>query len=809
MARCSTLGIPPDMTRRVPPALRRSGFLTHLMAGVTVAPLLALAIAGDDVVAALRQSSWGEKLFAREGALPQSQLAVAEPAPDSSAALPLEQAPVSTSDPDEIKTASLSTGNPFVMDVPPAATAAEPATLRLPQPDFVASLPAEIANPPFPVFVPIPRAIVPAISDADVALVKQGIAAYRRGDIAAGDGFAAQASSATAKLTLEWSAARLAKQALGFTRLAEFVRKNPDLPMRQWVEARAADTMFTQKISPERVFAFFGNRTPESAAGKVVLARALLADGKAKEAQALARAAYRDYRTPASTREVIAREFTISTADQRYLIERLIYEGKSNEGLSLAAKAGPSVLQLAQLLNASVAESGAAPQLLAKLAPALKSEPAALFAASQAARRANKPIEAGQALLAAPNDPEKIVDGDEWWTERRMVARKLMDAGDPAMAYRVAAAHHAETSANIVDAEVHSGWIALRFLNNPNVALMHFAKARAAAEAPSSLARAEYWQGRAAEALGDPFASNFHAQAAQHRHTYYGQLSLARIGREHLPDAVLPLDEQALHDSANQNAMKIIRALIDADAKDLAQPLVFDLAKRADDMIDVVVLGDLLAQYRLPKMTLQAGKVAALRGMLSEEHAFPTFGIPEYEPAAQSAEPAIVYSIARQESEFDPAVISHAGARGLMQLMPATAIRTANRQKIGIDINKLTTDPSLNARIGAAHLAELMGEYNGSYILTFAAYNAGGKRVREWTTAYGDPRDPDVDKVDWVERIPITETRNYVQKILENLQVYRARMYGRRHLGIVADMERGARQPRATADNPALSIAER
>jgi soluble lytic murein transglycosylase len=174
--------------------------------------------------------------------------------------------------------------------------------------------------------------------------------------------------------------------------------------------------------------------------------------------------------------------------------------------------------------------------------------------------------------------------------------------------------------------------------------------------------------------------------------------------------------------------------------------------------------------------------------------AYPVDGVPEFDGLGEPMERAIVHAIARQESAFDPTAVSHAGARGLMQMMPATARETARRAGLPFDWHKLGQDPLYAAQMGAAHLNDLLKEWRGSYILTFAAYNAGSPNVKKWITAYGDPRDPQVDAVDWVERIPFSETRNYVQRVMENLQVYRERLNQRTAYLIDYDLKRGGRQ---------------
>jgi soluble lytic murein transglycosylase len=230
---------------------------------------------------------------------------------------------------------------------------------------------------------------------------------------------------------------------------------------------------------------------------------------------------------------------------------------------------------------------------------------------------------------------------------------------------------------------------------------------------------------------------------------------------------------------ARNDAVRGAELLFAADAKDLASSLAFDAARHLTDEAQLASLAQVVTAARNPRATLIVGKLASQRGYALDEVAFPTFGVPMFEPLARSAPLQVVYAIARQESAFQAQASSSAGAKGLMQMLPSTARRTAKNAGVPFDEGRLVSDAAFNAQLGAAHLGELLGEQRGSLILTFAAYNAGGRRVKEWIAAYGDPRDASVDPIDWVERIPFTETRNYVQRVVENLEMYRAR-FGQR-----------------------------
>ncbi len=218
-----------------------------------------------------------------------------------------------------------------------------------------------------------------------------------------------------------------------------------------------------------------------------------------------------------------------------------------------------------------------------------------------------------------------------------------------------------------------------------------------------------------------------------------------------------------------------------------------DLGERLTDTAVLAALGEVTARHKDARGMLLLGKSALGRGQPLEHYAFPTLGIPEYRAIGPAIEPAVVYAIARQESTFNPKTISSARAMGLMQVTPAAGRYVAKKFGAPYDEKRLLSDQTYNVQLGAAELGDLYADYRGSHILTFAGYNAGRGRVRDWIARYGDPRDPKVDPIDWVEQIPFSETRNYVQRVLENLQVYRVRFGGGSKLLIEADLRRGAK----------------
>jgi soluble lytic murein transglycosylase len=319
------------------------------------------------------------------------------------------------------------------------------------------------------------------------------------------------------------------------------------------------------------------------------------------------------------------------------------------------------------------------------------------------------------------------------------------------------------------------GWIALRYLNDPATAREHFARIDDGSVNPIVLARANYWRGRAAEAAGenDKMRAGYEADA-RHGTAYYGQLARAKLGLDKIE--LRPLQP----DPSNGPALsdELVRAadmLYALGERDVVLNFVTDVAEQSADVAALAALGELTARHNDARAMLQIGKTALARGLALDLYAFPTIGVPQHSPVGPAIDRSVVYSVARTESAFDQRDASPAKAVGLMQVTPAAGRDTAKRFGVTYDWDKMVSDPVYNTQMGAAELGALLREYRGCHIMTFAGYNAGRGRVQQWVKQYGDPRDPNVDAVDWVERIPFAETRNYVQRVMENLQVYRVR----------------------------------
>jgi soluble lytic murein transglycosylase len=285
----------------------------------------------------------------------------------------------------------------------------------------------------------------------------------------------------------------------------------------------------------------------------------------------------------------------------------------------------------------------------------------------------------------------------------------------------------------------------------------------------ASKARAAYWRGRAAEAMrADP--TPFYRRAADSSITYYGQLAAVRLGQRNVRLRAAPEARQS-----DTPVIRAIRFLEAADARDLALPLYTDVARQAPDAETLASLTRIARAHGDARAELTVARIALQRGFSFEREAFPVLLAADRAFSGNPEEWAIAHAVAKQESSFDPKAVSSAGARGLMQVLPGTAKETARKIGRSYDLAALTNDPGYNLLIGTAYFAELSKQYDGGMVLAIAAYNAGPGNVRKWIDTLGDPRQPGTDPIDWVERIPFSETRSYVQRVLENWQVYRQR----------------------------------
>ncbi|WP_377287906.1 transglycosylase SLT domain-containing protein [Rhizobium sp. SG2393] len=588
---------------------------------------------------------------------------------------------------------------------------------------------------------------------------------------------------------LTWAIAMSGQKGVPSQFIASAQRELSGWPGLQGLRALSEKALLVEKAAPQDVVAAFGTSRPETTEGTIALARADMALGKTAEAARLIADLWHDEGLAKDQEDAILGEFggLLKPDDHRRRMEMLLYRGRADQ-----AKRFSELGQAQSLYKAWAAvirKAANADQLIAAVDASWKTSPAYLFVRIENLRKKEDYEGAARLLATLPSGRDGLVNPGEWWNEQRIVSRGLMDAGDFAAAYKVAARHVALKSTDVIDAEFHAGWYALRGLKDGKTAARHFQAMLSQASQPISIARANYWLGRAAEAGGPGDAQAYFRKAAAHPTTFYGQLAAARIGQKQL-NVAYPRPTDA--DRARFSSREAVRAIDRLEAAGhawRADALYRALATQIDSPGELAILATRAEKARGHSLSLQIGKLAYGRGIDVAALAFPVGVIP---PTANisAAGKALAYAIARQESAFDPSAISRADARGLLQILPGTARGVASRIGLAYSADKLTSDAGYNATLGAHYLGEQIADFGGSYILTFIAYNAGPRRVPEWINRYGDPRGRPIDEVvDWIERIPFGETRGYVQRVMENYQVYKARLG--QPVDIVADLRHG------------------
>ncbi len=610
----------------------------------------------------------------------------------------------------------------------------------------------------------------------DLAPAKAVLAALEKKDYAKARALADALADPLHKKALRWHLAQMKEVPYAFAELAETYRSVKDWPGALRIADRAGEAIGNGDAA-EDVLAWYNDAPPRGVDGWSTYIATLARAGKEDEARAAAKRAWATLLMPAQDEIAFHRRFGryIAPEDDRLRIFTLLRARRTAQAQALWERATlPAEDKAAVALRIAMQSRAAAPHeiepVIAKLPEAIRDEPDLRFDQLSWNQRGDR-YEAAARLLEKP----QLEDGDSrrWRLLGSRVARELVDAGKHEAAYRaaagLAAAAAGETWATM---EFLAGWIALRKLDKPADALAHFMRLYEKSGAAITRGRGAYWAARAA--AGDKEAAQrWLVRAAGYPHVFYGQLAIAALGRERL---ALPADvfvpeaaRKALAEEDRARSSALFAALGEDEA---AYMLLTDLAMDADTPERWAAVADFAANgAKRREVAVRAARRAAVKSVPLFALGFPTLDL----PAESRVEPHFALAIIRQESEFHIAARSSAGARGLMQLMPATAREQARRLKIRYDLAKLTTDESYNLRLGTDFLGGLVARYGGLYPLAAAAYNGGPGNLNKWLARYGDPRQGHVDLIDWIESIPFEETRNYVQRVLENLAIYRHR----------------------------------
>ncbi|WP_293375161.1 lytic transglycosylase domain-containing protein [Phenylobacterium sp.] len=629
------------------------------------------------------------------------------------------------------------------------------------------------------------------LSDRDAGLLRQAIEAARRANVNGARDAIAQIGDPLARKTATWVLVDCDADAVGFYEVDKARTELAGWPRAPRRQAAAERLIETSGKTPQQTLDWFAGSEPATAQGAMALAAAYRGLGRTADATALIKHWWRDKSFEADTQRTMLARFgdALTADDHAHRADVLLYGSQGPAAREMIPLLAADQQEAARARLALRAEARDASELTAALPSELAQSPGVAFERAAFMRRKGMDVLALGQLPYFPHEVTSADQGDRIWDERKHLMLAAIHDGDARAAYMAVADTGLTSGSSGADAEFAAGWIALCKLHEPAKAAQHFAALEKIGTSPVTRGRAFYWEGRAADARGDKAAADaFYGQAAQYSTTFYGMLASEKIGRRLTLASDPIITPQARSAFEDSDPIAATRLLYDYGERDLYKVFVLNLDDIQTTVEDEAQLVDLARGYGDMELSMKVARAAAQHGFILPQRAYPMREAPD----GGAAEPALVLAITRQESSFDPNVRSGVGARGMMQLMPSTAKILAKR--IGVSYSPSQLDePEYNMRLGASFLGQLVSQFSGSYVMAAAGYNAGPGRPTQWTQFCGDPRGGSTDPVDYIECIPFSETRNYVMRVMENMQVYRAKLAGGSiPITLSSDLKRGA-----------------
>ena len=572
---------------------------------------------------------------------------------------------------------------------------------------------------------------------------------------------------------VEWFRLTDSKQDTDFRQAERFIKKNPNWP-RVYLIRRNAERDILENGTKKELETWFKQYPPISPAAVLAYADLLLAQKDWEKAVPMLHSLWDKGDLSAEDTALVMEKLTflLDERDFQNRIRKLLNDRKPAQARKFFPFIGEDERHLAQTRTDLITNSPRAKKELKELTPSQQKDADLLFDQVRWLRINKKYSSAAKLLEKIPAEKQ---NASRWWTEKSALIRQFLSEEDYQSAYDLAKNHHlTEGSADFADAEWTAGWIALRNLKKKKNAVEHFKKMLGSVSSPLSVARGEYWLGRTYEEMNKPAqAEAYYKNAAEKHTTIYGQLASEKLNKENsvsfpLSDRKDPTPQliDKLKKSDIYNAMKMLE---NAEQHETAELFATRLFLNASSAEEITALAYLVAtDLKREDMAVTIARRARQNGIDIASLGYPVWDLKHDE----RTETALILSIIRQESSFSPYAVSSAGARGLMQIMPATAKQVARKKRKTFSVHELNSNPDFNVELGSTYFADLLKRFNGSYILAIAAYNAGPTNVNKWLKSIGNPQE-NIDPIDWIERIPFNETRNYVQRVLENLHIYR------------------------------------
>ena len=588
---------------------------------------------------------------------------------------------------------------------------------------------------------------------------------------------AAQSAGPVGADVVMWTRLRAGQGLLG--EYESFLKRRPDWPGLPYLKEKG-EVAVARSDDPGRVIAYFGKDKPRTGAGSLALVRAYDSLGRTPDAKAEALRGWVALKYTADEQaELLTRHGAALAEGHLARLDRVLWDGdRSGEGQRMLPLVSQGWAALATARMALRADKDGVTALVAAVPDTLRDDPGLAFERFLYRMRHDNYADAATLIVERSDSAKSLGDSAKWAEKRISLARYLMRSGAPKQAYRVAASHDLVAGPDYAELEFLAGYIALRKLSDPAKALVHFTRLQTTSATPISLARGWYWTARADEAAGNAAAArNAYQTAAQFQTSYYGLLAAERLGQNLDPAALSdrkPVGDWKQAAFAGSSVFEAARRLYSANQYPLSARFLLHLGAGLSDG-DFALLSEYAMQARQYRTAVLIAKAAIDRDLVFPR---PYFPLPDMVPDGLAVSRALALSIARRESEFDPGARSKAGALGLMQILPETARNMADQLGLPFSQGRLTSDPAYNVTLGAEYLRKMADEFGPAVALIAAGYNAGPRRPREWIAAYGDPRLPSVDVVDWVESIPFGETRTYVMRVAEGVVIYRAKLKG-------------------------------
>jgi len=563
-----------------------------------------------------------------------------------------------------------------------------------------------------------------------------------------------------------------------------FIQQNPDYPRINRLRYLAEHKINLKTNSPKSILKWFDGNEPLSEFGKIKLAEIYLQQGKIEEGSKLLKEAWIRAKLSKSDLRYLRKKYKkiIKIEDNIKRADWHAWEGKHwdvQRMLRYLPKDETALYRARQLL---MSRSYGVDNAISKVPIKYKNDIGLKYDRLKWRRRRGRLDPSLEILFTLPKDSKKLVRPDIWWKERAILTRSLIYKKKYAKAYKVSSNHSMSEGPDYADAEWLSGWIALTFLDDPNLAMQHFKNFYENVGYPISLSRGAYWIARTYERINsNQKAKEWYLKGSKFMTTYYGQLSFKAIKPdESFSLTELPNVSKDYEKEFNTHVLvKSIRLLKELDKTKYSKDLLKHLATLNIEKGSEILAGMLAVDVGRYDFAIQISKKASYEKRFYNQLNYPIINTPEIVNNKKMPKRELVLAVIRQESEFDQRANSYVGARGLMQLMTYTAKLVAKQAKLPYSKSRLKSDPDYNIKLGSYYLAGLLEEYEGSYPFALSGYNAGPKRVRYWKKINGDPQKGKIDYVNWIELIKFKETRNYVQRVLENINVYRFMLTGK------------------------------